>query len=235
LNEAAVRFTGLKDPVGKTIRWHQVDHPIVGVVKDMVMESPYRAVGPVFFMLSANVRIQYLVARIQPALPVSEALARMERVFRRWDPADPFDYWFTDDAYRAKFRGEEQVGRLAAVFAVLAIVISCLGLFGLAAFVAEQRTKEMGIRKVLGASVVQLWALMSREFAVLVGIAFCIAAPAAWWYCRGWLQAYEYRVGVSVWVFVAAFLGGMGVALMTVSGQALRVAGRSVVGALRVT
>ncbi|HEY4112051.1 FtsX-like permease family protein [Puia sp.] len=224
LNEAAVRFTGLADPVGKVIRWHDVDHPIVGVVKDLVMESPYQPVAPVFFTLSSNVRIQYLVVRIAPALPMKEALARIETVFHRWDPLDAFYYLFADEAYGAKFLAEEQVGRFAVLFGGLAIFISCLGLFGLAAFVAEQRTKEIGIRKVLGASVVQLWGLLSKEFLVLVGIAFCIAAPVAWVFLHRWLRGYEYRVGISFWVFVAAGIGGVGVTLLTVSAQAVRAA-----------
>ena len=233
LNEAAVRFTGLKNPVGKVIRWHQVDHPIVGVVKDLVMESPYRPVQPVFFTLQANSRMQYLVVRLAAGVPMKEALARIERVYHRWDPLDAFYYWFVDDAYGEKFVAEEQVGRLASTFAVLAIVISCLGLFGLAAFVAEQRTKEIGIRKVLGASVVQLWGLLSREFLVLVGIAFCIAAPLAWVFLHQWLQGYAYRVSISGWVFVEAGGCGLVVTLLTVSWQAVRAARRNPVGALR--
>jgi len=233
LNEAAVRFTGLKDPVGKVIRWHDVAHRIVGVVKDLVMTSPYQPVEPVFFTLTANVRIQYLMVRINPALPVREALAKIEVVYRRWNPVDAFYYQFVDDAYGSKFLGEEQVGRLAAVFGVLAVVISCLGLFGLAAFVAEQRTKEIGIRKVLGASVVGLWGLLSKEFVVLVGIAFCVAVPVAWVFLGRWLQGYEYRVGLSVWVFLAAGVGGLGIALATVSWQAVRAARMNPTRALR--
>ncbi|HEY4336871.1 MAG TPA: ABC transporter permease, partial [Puia sp.] len=144
LNEAAVRFTGLTHPVGKVIRWHGVDHPIVGVVRDLVMESPYQPVGPVLFTLATNVRQRYLVMRIAPTLPVKEALARIEKVFHRWDALDAFYYLFVDEEYGQKFSEEERVGKLAAVFGALAVVISCLGLFGLAAFVAEQRTKEIG-------------------------------------------------------------------------------------------
>ena len=233
LNETAVRFMGLKNPVGKVIRWHGEDHPIVGVVKDLVMESPYQPVSPVLFMLASNVRQQYLVVRIAPALPVREALARIEKVFHRWDPVNEFYYFFVDDAYGQKFLEEEQVGELAAVFGLLAVVISSLGLFGLSAFVAEQRTKEIGIRKVLGASVMQLWALLSREFVVLVGIAFCVAAPVAFAVLHRWLLAYTYRVGLSVWVFAAAGFIGVFVALLAVSGQAIRAARMNPTQALR--
>jgi len=233
LNETAVRFTGLKNPVGKVIRWHDVDHPIIGVVKDLVMESPFEPVKPVLFMLASNVRQRYLVVRIPPSLPVREALARIEKVFHRWDPIDEFYYLFADEAYGQKFLAEEQVGKLAAVFGSLAVLISCLGLFGLAAFVAEQRRKEIGIRKVLGASVVQLWGLLSREFVVLVGIAYCVAAPVAWVVLHRWLQAYTYRVGLSGWVFLGAGMIGFFVALLAVSGQAVRAAKMNPAEALR--
>jgi hypothetical protein len=233
LNETAVRFTGLKNPVGKVIRWHGEDHPIVGVVKDLVMESPYQPVSPVLFTLASNVRQQYLVVRIAPSLPLKEALRRIEKVFRRWDPIDDFYYWFADEAYGQKFLAEERVGRLAAVFGLLAVVISCLGLYGLAAYVAERRTKELGIRKVLGASVVQLWGLLSGEFVLLVGIAFCVATPVAWVVLHGWLQAYTYRVGLPAWVFVVAGVVGVFVALLAVSGQAIRTASSNPVDSLR--
>jgi hypothetical protein len=234
LNEAAVRFTGLKNPVGKVIRWHGVDYPIVGVVRDLVMESPYQPVSPVFFTLRRDtIRQRYLVLRMASSLPVKEALARIETVYRRWNPVDAFYYLFADEEYGRKFLEEEQIGKLAAVFGVLAVVISCLGLFGLAAFVAEQRTKEIGIRKVLGASVVQLWGLLSKEFVVLVGVAFFIAAPVAWVFLHRWLSGFPYHVAISVWVFVLAGLGGLAVALLTVSAQAIRAASANPVEALR--
>lgn len=233
LNETAVQFTGLKNPVGKLIRWHGEDHLIVGVVKDLVMESPYQPVGPVFFTLASAIRQRCLVVRMAPAMPVKEALARIGKVFRRWDPIDEFYYWWVDEAYGQKFLAEEQVGRLAAVFGLLSVMISAMGLFGLAAFVAEQRRKEIGIRKVLGASVVQLWGLLSGGVVVLVGVAFCIGAPVAWVGLHQWLQAYPYRVGISGWVFAGAGLIGVFVALLAVSGQAIRAASMNPVNCLR--
>jgi len=234
LNEAAVRFTGLKNPVGKVIHWHGVDYPIVGVVQDLVMESPYQPVSPVFFMLWREpIRQRYLVLRMASSLPVKEALARIETVYRRWNPVDAFNYTFVDEQYGRKFLEEEQIGKLAAVFGVLAVVISCLGLFGLATFVAERRTKETGIRKVLGASVLQLWGLLSKEFVVLVGVAFFIAAPVAWLFLHRWLSGYPYHVAISMWVFVLVGCGGLAVALLTVSAQAIRAATANPVVALR--
>ena len=232
INETAARFMGMKDPVGKVIRWHQVDHPIVGVVNDLVMESPYAKVEPAFFTLSPNIRIHYLILRINPALPVKEALAKIEPAVHRYDP-DPLYYWFTDEAYGSKFMEEERTGRLAAGFAVLAVVISCMGLVGLASFVAEQRTKEMGIRKVLGAGVFHLWALLSKEFVGLVMVSFCIAAPVAWVVLDRWLRAYAYRVSLPMWVFVVTGVGSLFVTLVTVSAQSVRAARMDPVDSLR--
>jgi putative ABC transport system permease protein len=224
MNEAAVKFTGLKNPVGKTIRWHQADHPIVGVIKDMVMESPYKPVEPTFFVLQADRRIQYINIRINPALLIHEALGKIGAVFRQFNPDSPFDYWFTDQAYATKFLEEERTGHLTTVFAILAIFISCLGLFGLASFVAEQRTKEIGIRKVLGATVLNLWGLLSKEFVALVILSFLIAVPIAWYYLNRWLQGYEYRVTISWWIFAVAGAGALLITLLTVSWQSIRAA-----------
>jgi putative ABC transport system permease protein len=224
LNEAAVTFTGLAHPVGDIIRWHGEDHPIVGVVKDMVMESPYERVQPTFFTLLANRRIHVVTIRIKPALPIRESLATIGTVFRKYDPDNPFGYQFTDEAFGMKFIAEEHIGNLAGFFAFLAVFISCLGLFGLASFVAEQRTKEIGIRKVLGATVFQLWGLLSKEFLALVLISFAIAVPIAWSYLNGWLRNYEYRTTISWWIFAIAGAGALVVTLSVVSVQSIRAA-----------
>lgn len=224
VNEAAARYMGLTHPVGKYIRWHQVDNRIIGVVRDMVMESPYQRVAPAFFTLRANQRIHYLLLRLNPALAMQTALARIEPVMRKYDPANPFGYSFTDETYGAKFREEEQTGRLTTLFAVLAVFISCLGLSGLAAFVAEQRTREIGVRKVLGASVYSLWKTLSSEFAVLVAAASLIAIPLTVWLLRAWLQHYTYRASLAWWIFPLAALGTLIVTLLTVSYQTVRAA-----------
>jgi ABC-type antimicrobial peptide transport system permease subunit len=233
LNEAAVRFTGLKKPVGKTIRWHGKENPIVGVVKDLVMQSPYMPVEPVFFTLSPNPRIHVITIRIKPAIPVREAIAKISLVFKKYNPGSPFEYRFTDDTYNFKFLGEEQIGHLATVFAIFAIFISCLGLFGLASFVAEQRTKEIGVRKVLGASVISIWQLLSKEFVILITISLLISVPISFYCMHRWLQDYSYRTTLSWWIFAVTGFGALFITLLTVSFQAIRAAVANPVKSLR--
>jgi ABC-type antimicrobial peptide transport system permease subunit len=158
----------------------------------------------------------------------------IEPVFRKYSPGSPFAYSFTDEDYAAKFRAEEQIGRLSGMFTLLALLISCLGLFGLASFVAEQRTREIGIRKVLGASVLQLWGLLSREFVLLVLAAFATAAPIAWVCGQEWLRGFDYRANFSVWIFVVAGIGAITIALLVVSLQSVRAARANPVKSLRV-
>ncbi len=232
LNEAAVKLTGLKNPVGETIKWNGDDHKVTGIVKDMVMESPYTPVKPTIFFLDygwANV----ITIRIKPSMPVRDAIAKITPVFKKIDPGSPFEYKFTDEEYAQKFSDEERIGNLATVFAILAIFISCLGLFGLASFVAEQRTKEIGVRKVLGASVLNLWRMMSKDFVVLVVISCFIAIPIAWYFLNNWLEKYEYRTNISWWVFVLAAGGALAITILTVSFQAIRAALANPVKSLR--
>ena len=159
LNESAVKLTGFKDPVGQIMKWNGKDRPVLAVVKDMVMESPYTPVKPTVFFLDYG-WTSVITMRIKPTTPVRDALTRIEPVFRKFNPGSPFEYKFTDEEYARKFENEERIGNLATFFAILAVFISCLGLFGLASFVAEQRTKEIGVRKVLGASVFNLWQML---------------------------------------------------------------------------
>jgi putative ABC transport system permease protein len=154
LNEAAVKYMGLKDPVGVTIQWDGKPYHVLGVIRDMLMGSPYEPVSQVIYHLSSGADTHFLIARLQPGLPVGEALDRIRSVFQKYVPSAPFEYKFVDEEYNKKFASEERTGKLAGFFAVLAVFISCLGIFGMASFMAEQRTKEVGIRKVLGASVV---------------------------------------------------------------------------------
>jgi putative ABC transport system permease protein len=221
LNEAAVKLTGLKKPVGEIIRWNDVDRRVLGVVKDMIMESPYSPVKPTIFFLDYNWR-SVITLRINPALSVKNALTKIEPVFKKFNPGAPFEYKFTDEDYAEKFSDEERIGNLATFFAILAIFISCLGLFGLASFVAEQKTKEIGIRKVLGASVSNVWQMLSKDFVVLVLISCAIAIPLAWYFLYGWLERYEYRTQISWWVFTIAVTGSMIITLLTISFQAIK-------------
>jgi len=231
LNEAAVKFTGLKNPVGEIIKWDK-NYRVIGVVKDIVMDSPNDSVRPTMFYL-----LQYpggfTDIRINPAMSNRQALDKIEAVFKRFDRASPFDYKFTDTEYAKKFDFEERIGKLAGFATILAIFISCMGLFGMASFMAEQRTKEIGIRKVLGASVFSLWRLMSKEFALLVFIALLVAIPIAIYVMNGWLQQYKYQSGLSWWIFAATALGVILITLLTVSFQSIKTALANPVSSLK--
>jgi ABC-type antimicrobial peptide transport system permease subunit len=225
VNESAARMispekTGL---AGKFITWNGLKYHVIGVIKDMVMQSPYTPVMPTAFFLNyewANV----ITVKLKPSISTSEALSKVETVFKKHNPGSPFDYKFVDMEFGQKFAAEERIGKLASFFAALAIFISCLGLFGLASFVAEQRTKEIGIRKVLGASVTNLWTLLSRDFVYLVIISCLIAVPIAYYFLNNWLQKYDYRTGISWWVFAVSGGGALTITLLTVSFQAIRAA-----------
>jgi len=232
LNESAVKLTGLKNPVGEILRFNKQDLTIVGVVKDMVMQSPYTPVLPTIFFLNYKF-VNFITVRINPNMPVQEALSKIEPVFRQYNPGSPFVYQFTDEVYARKFSGEQRVGKLATVFAILAILISSLGLFGLASFVAEQRTKEIAVRKVLGASVFNVWRMLSLEFITLVTISLLAATPIAYYFMYHWLQNYQYRTEIPWWIFLATGAGALIIAIMTVSFQAIKAAIMNPVKSLR--
>ena len=223
LNESAVKMTGFENPVGQTIRWLGEEHKIVGVVRDMIMESPYKAVRPTIFHLNPE-WTDIITIRIKPGIPTSEGLAKIEPVFKKFNPGSPFVYKFVDEEYARKFNDEQRIGNLSTIFAVLAIFISCLGLFGLASFVAEQRIKEIGIRKVLGASVFNVWKMLSQDFVSLVIISCIIAIPVAWYCLHQWLQQYEYQTSISWWIFAMAVIGVLLLTILTVTYQAIKAA-----------
>jgi putative ABC transport system permease protein len=233
INEAAVKYMGLKNPLGEIIRWSDLQFTIVGVVKDMVMESPYNPVRQTVYVVNYDEANSYISIRINPKISVSDALSKVEGVFKKMIPSVPFDYQFADTEYGLKFVAEERIGRLASVFATLAIFISCLGLFGLASFVAEKRTKEIGVRKVLGASVYNLWKMLSKDFVILVIISCLIAIPIAWYYLHQWLQKYEYRTEISWWIFPVVVGGALLITIITVSLQAIKAAIANPVKSLR--
>lgn len=233
LNEAAVKQIGMKkDIVGENIQFDGKNYRVVGVVKDMIQESPYRPVTPMVYVAN-RIWIGCVTVAIKKGVPVKDALAKIEKAFKKYNPNLPFDYSFNDEDYAKKFADEERVGKLATFFTALAIFISCLGLFGLTAFVAEQRKKEIGIRKVLGASTFRVWQMLSAEFALLVVIACVIAIPLAWYYSHNWLQQYEYKTGLSAWVFVGSGVGALVITLLTVSFQAIKAAIANPVKSLR--
>jgi ABC-type antimicrobial peptide transport system permease subunit len=238
LNETAVKYMNIKDPVGKYIRdsdTEDVQPPlkIVGVVEDMIIQSPYSPVKQAMYVFDRDDNVAFYNVRLNPEKSTKENLALIEGVFKTNFPNTPFDYQFVDEEYGAKFKSEERVASLARVFTALAIFISCLGLFGLASFVAEQRRKEIGVRKVLGASISQLWLLLSRDFITLVIIAILIASPVAYYIMGQWLQNFSYRTTVSWDVFAIACMGAIIITLITVSFQAIKAAVANPVKSLR--
>ena len=209
----------IKSEDGKT------DWQVIGIVKDLVVNSPYEPIVRSFYYLDADyTAASVLNLKIKPSVSAAEALPKIEAVIKKIVPSALFSYEFVDQEYARKFSQEQRIGKLAAVFAILAIFISCLGLFGLASFMAEQRTKEIGIRKVLGASVANLWQLLSKDFVVLVVISCLIAAPIGYYFMSEWLQKYTYRTEISWWIFVSAGAGALVITLLTVSYQAIRAA-----------
>jgi ABC-type antimicrobial peptide transport system permease subunit len=235
LNETAVKTMHLKNPVGQIIRrknylqeWH-----VVGVVKDFILESPFEnTIQPMVIDGPAYVFgvVQY---RLNPSAGTTSSLAKAESIFRKYNPQYPFEYNFADEAYAKKFEDVQRTGKLAFLFAGLAILISCLGLFGLAACMAENRIREIGVRKVLGASVTSITTLLTKDFVRLVLVAFIIAAPIAWFAMHNWLENFSYHITIGWTVF--AFSGALAVliAVLTVSYQSIRVALASPVKSLR--
>jgi ABC-type antimicrobial peptide transport system permease subunit len=223
----------MDDPVGKTITWgNNGGYKIIGVIKDLVTQSPYSPVKQMLFFLHYE-RVYIANIKIHPGVSAGDALSKIETVFKKYDPANPFEFTFADQEYAKKFGNEKRIGKLASIFATLAIFISCLGLFGLASFVAEQRTKEIGIRKVMGASVMNLWKMLSGDFVILVVISCVIALPISVYFMSNWLKQYQYRTTLSWHVFAMAVLGALIITLLTVSYQAIRAALANPVKSLR--
>jgi ABC-type antimicrobial peptide transport system permease subunit len=233
INESAAKFLGFKNPVGEVLKWNDQSFAIIGVVSDIMQESPFYPVRPTLYHTSDYDGMFNVILKLGPQQNVKQSLSSIEKVWKKYTPDVPFDYKFVDEEFGNKFRAEERIGKLSSYFAILAVLISCLGLFGMASFVAEQRTKEIGIRKVLGASVVNLWRLLSIEFFVLVLLSCIIAAPIAWYYLSGWLTNYDYRVEIKWHVFVLAALAALMITLLTVSFQAIKAAIANPVKSLR--
>jgi len=236
LNETAVKYMGLKDPINQTIKLDNspVSFKVIGVIRDMVMESPYEPVKQTIFFLDYNYSAASQVnMKIKPTVSAGDAVPKIAAVFKKLVPSAAFEYKFVDDEYDKKFSQELRIGQLSGVFAALAIFISCLGLFGLASFVAEQRTREIGIRKVVGASVFNLWKLLSKDFVLLVVISCAIAIPVAYYYMQQWLVKYQYRTEINWWIFAAAIGGALVITLLTVSFQAIKAALANPVKSLR--
>jgi putative ABC transport system permease protein len=234
VNEAAMQQMGFKHPLGQTIVWRDKPFHIIGVIKNIIFESPYTvASSPSIFHMSAE--DNYVVTlKLNPRLSAAASLAKVQSVFTRYNPAYPFDYRFVDQEYAKKFSEEQQIGKIAGFFTVLAIFICCLGLFGMVSFMVEQRRREISVRKVLGASEFNLWRMMSKDYIWLVMISLVIAAPIAYYFMHSWLQQYEYRYRISWAIFVLAGFGALFIALATVSYQSIRAARANPVNGLRV-
>ncbi|MVM33468.1 FtsX-like permease family protein [Spirosoma sp. HMF4905] len=221
LNEAAVKRMGLKHPVGEILKWNGRDRTVVGVIPDIMMESPYRAISPLTIVFEKD-WVSFICVRINPNVASSVAIDKIRPIFDKYNPGFPFDYKFADTEYSKKFSYEELIGNLSAIVSLLAIFISCLGLFGLASFMAEQRTKEIGIRKVLGASVANVWGLLSKDFVLLVIISCLVASPIAWYAMNQWLEDYTYKISIGVGVFLTVLAMALLITLLTVSYQAIK-------------
>jgi putative ABC transport system permease protein len=232
LNETAVKTLRLKQPLGQKIEWNDRNLTIVGVVKDALMVSPYLPAEPTVFSIRKE-NVNAMIYRLSPNIGTQDAITALTAIFNKYNPSFPYRYQFADEAYEQKFKLETLIGKLSGIFAILAIFISCLGLFGLAAYMAEQRTKEIGIRKVLGATVRQVWVLMTKDFVLLVMIGCVIATPLALYFLQGWLQKYEYRIKIGPWVFVAAAIAAVGITIFTISFQAIKAAVANPVKSLR--
>ncbi len=237
LNETAVKLFGMDQAEGEVIIWDPTwaetqTYRVIGVIEDVVMRSPYFPNMPAAYFLDGR-GVSHLNIRIREGASLTSALSAMEETMRSIFPNVPFTYEFADDAYARKFDMEERVGRLATAFAILAIIISCLGLFGLAAYVAEQKTKEIGIRKVVGASTINLWGMLTKNFIILVFVSSLMSIPLAYFGMNEWLQDYEYRVSIGWWVFGLTIAGALLVAVLTVSYQAIRAARLNPVVSLR--
>jgi len=232
INETFARLMGMKEPVGSVIRHGDRDVTIVGLVKDFIFNDMYRSPDPVLFYCNPA-STNRLFVRLKGGENLDEQLAQAKTVYAKYAPEYPFEYRFVDQEFARLFKSEMLIGKLSRLFAALTIIISCVGLFGLAAYTAERRTKEIGIRKVLGARVVNLVALLSKDFLLLVLIAILLAAPLAGYFMHEWLQGYAYRIDMSVWMFVAAGIGAMLIAVLTVSFQAIRAAVANPVKSLR--
>src|SRR6266542_4056624 len=232
LNETALRITGYKDPVGKPFTFRQKRGTIIGVIKDFHFNSLHETINPMVLSLNENMKWGSALIRTE-AGKTKEALASLEKIYKEINPRFPFTYKFSDEEYAKLYKSEQVVGQLANYFAFLAIFISCLGLLGLVMFTAEQRTKEFGIRKVLGASPVTLFNLLSKEFLLLVLIALVISSPLAWLAMNNWLQNYAYKITISWWMFVIAGVAAIAIALITVSFQAIKAAIANPVKSLR--
>lgn len=223
INEAAVKAMGFKNPIGQNLRY-DTNYHVVGVVKDFIMESPYEPIRPIVILGPHQQYYNTVHIKFSKENATAKNIAGMEKIFKQYNPQYPFEYKFVDEVYAEKFVNERVTGSLAGWFSFLTIFISCLGLFGLATYMAQNRIKEIGVRKVLGASVTNITALLSKDFLKLVVLSLVIASPVAWFAMYKWLAGFTYRTPINWWVFIMAGFLAVLIAVMTVSYQAIRAA-----------
>ena len=231
INEATAKLMGMKDPVGKEVKFWRGKGRIVGLMKDFHISSLHEAISPLILMFGPQ-NTSYLLVKTR-AGQTGQALADLERITKKFNPNYPFSYHFVDEAYEKLYNAEQQVNTLVNYFGMLAILISCLGLFALAAFTAEQRTKEIGVRKVLGASVASIVTLLSTDFLRLVLIALVLASPLAWWAVSKWLGTFAYQTELTWWIFGVAGVLAVAIAFLTVGYQSIKAALMNPVTSLR--
>lgn len=233
LNEKAAEIMKLGDPLGQTIKRGDEVYHVVGIVKNFIVGSPYNNTRPMIVMGPKYGWYRAIHYKLNGARPVSESIDKIRGIFKKYSPDYPFEHSFVDDAYAEKFRNEQTVKKIANIFAALAVFISCLGLFGLATYMAESRVKEVGIRKVLGASPVNIAALLSSDSVKLVIISIFISIPVAWWAMNNWLHNYEYRTTISGWIFLLAGVLALAIAIFTIAYQSIKAALANPVKSLR--
>ena len=225
LNETAVKAMNLENPIGEIVSTQGIDWHVVGVVKDFIMNSPYKPIEPMIICGPKNEGwFNFMHIKLNDHNRMADNIAQAAQIFKQFNPSYPFEYNFIDEEYARKFNEEKMIGTLATWFAGLTIFISCLGLFALVAYMAETRRKEIGIRKVLGASVSSVMFLLSKEFLILVLISVAITSPISWWAMNKWLSNYAYRTDIPWWLFVVVGCISLGIALLTVGFQAIKAA-----------
>ena len=232
LNQAAVNLMRFKNPLGQIVKYQGRNCKVIGVVGNFVWGSPYEPVKPAIIGFSKG-WVGNIALRLNPAKSVSASLAILQSIYKKYNPEYPFEYKFTDEKFNQKFNNERLLGTMSLIFTCLAIIISCLGLFGLASFSAEQRKKEIGIRKVLGASTGNLWFNLSQEFVALVMISFVPGAALSWWVIHTHFTKFTYHTSISIWVFIATLFISLVICLLTVSWQAIKAAWTNPVTSLR--
>ena len=223
INEAALAYMQLDEPINKKVRWFK-DFRIIGVVKDLLVESPFSEVRPAVYVIDPRDNVNFMLLKLNPEKPTLQTIAEVETIFEDNLPKVPFDFRFVSDVHNKKFNQINRIATICQLFAVLAVLISCLGLFGLASFMVEQRSKEISIRKVLGAPLFTLWRLLTKEFVLLVTISSVIAIPLAFLGSEEWLKSYEYRTPINWWIFLFACLITLVITLVTISFRSIRVA-----------